>query len=104
MAAPATAPTEDPTREPLGDSISDGYDGRLRVTDDNVGAVLDALESLHLEESTVVVLVADHGEQLDEHGTWGHGQGLWQTEIHVPLVIRVPGGAPRRVATTVPGG
>lgn len=50
-----------------------------------------------LPENALVVLVADHGEALGEHGAWGHGLNLYQEALHVPLAIRGPGVEPGEV-------
>jgi arylsulfatase A-like enzyme len=51
-----------------------------------------SLEALGLWERTVVILAADHGEQLYEHGWIGHNTQLFDDSMRVPLVVRFPGG------------
>lgn len=80
----------------------DLYDGEIAFTDHHVGAVLDELSRLHLSDDTIVVLVADHGEEFLEHGNMRHGSTLYEEVIRVPLIVRVPGLAPRRIAPVVP--
>jgi hypothetical protein len=70
----------------------DLYDGEIRSTDRAVGQVLQALARAHLDESTAVILVADHGEEFGEHGGEAHGWDIYNELIHVPLVVRMPGG------------
>lgn len=77
--------------------LGDVYDGEVRYTDEHVGRLLERLGTLGLAENTLVVLVADHGEEFQEHGGWGHGHSLHREVLHVPLVFRAPGLAPRRV-------
>ena len=43
---------------------------------------------------TLVVLTADHGEELLDHGGWKHGQTLYEEQIHVPLIVRWDGRMP----------
>ena len=78
------------------------YDGEIRFTDGYIGEVLDALARTGLDESTIVVLVADHGEEFLDHGGQYHGHTLYQELVHVPLVVRAPGssraGSSRRCA------
>jgi arylsulfatase A-like enzyme len=50
----------------------------------------------------VVVLTADHGEEFGEHGRTRHGKTLFEEVIRVPLIVRAPGFAPRRVRGAVP--
>src|SRR5439155_26009665 len=42
-------------------------------------------------DSALIILSSDHGESLGEHGKWMHGASLYDTEIHVPLIVKVPG-------------
>ncbi|MCD4748070.1 MAG: sulfatase-like hydrolase/transferase [Thermoanaerobaculales bacterium] len=60
--------------------------------DANVGRLLDALDDLDLTPRTTVVLMADHGEEIMEHGWIGHTRTLFDELIRVPLVIRHPQG------------
>jgi arylsulfatase A-like enzyme len=78
------------------------YDGETREADRLVGELLDLLRSEGLYDRTIVVLTADHGEALGEHGDVGHGLVVWEPVLRVPLVIRDPRNpGPRRVATRV---
>lgn len=76
------------------------YDGEVRYMDGEVGRLLDELRQRARWAETVVVLVGDHGEGLGQHGQLGHGY-IWDEQVHVPLMLRVPGQSPRRVATTI---
>jgi len=67
------------------------YDQALRQTDAAIGRFLDRLSALGVDENTIVVLTGDHGESLGEHGLLGHTQGLYETNLHVPLIVRHPG-------------
>lgn len=87
------------------EAIVDLYDAAVRQNDDDVGAAVAALKELGLWENTIVVLSADHGEELLEHGQVGHASTtqagtLFEEVLRVPLIIRVPGIAGGRV---VPG-
>jgi len=77
--------------------LGDIYDGEVRYTDLHVGRVLARLRELGFEQDTVVVLLADHGEEFYEHGALGHGHSMHDEVVRVPLVIRAPGFTPRRV-------
>lgn len=76
------------------------YDGELRYMDGQVGRLLDALRQRPRWSRTTVVLIGDHGEGLGQHEQMGHGY-IWDEQVHVPLMLRVPGQPPRRVATTI---
>ena len=78
------------------------YDGEIAYTDLHVGRLLEALRASPDWNETVVVIVADHGEEFGEHGHFGHGYSLHEECVRVPLIVRVPGLAPQRVAEPVP--
>ena len=80
--------------------ILDIYDEEILYTDAHVGALIE--DVLRDHPDTVVVLVSDHGEEFLEHGQFGHGIGLWDTLVHVPLVLWAPTLDPARVPTQVP--
>jgi arylsulfatase A-like enzyme len=84
-----------------GQVLDDAYEGEIRYTDEHVGRVLDALERTGLARDTVVVVVADHGEEFYERGALGHGHSLHRELVHVPLLVRAPGTAPGRVRDVV---
>jgi len=82
--------------------LSDRHLARLRttykacvtMTDDWLGAFLDRLWSLGLDDSTAIMLTSDHGVLLGEHDWTGKGSTLLHPElIHVPMLLREPGGA-----------
>ena len=77
------------------------YDGEVAWADHHLGRFLDTLRSRPDWDRTVVVICADHGESLGEGGLRYHGNSLVEPQIHVPLIIRVPGAAARRVAEPV---
>lgn len=64
------------------------YDAEIAFTDGEVGRFLDVLDDISPPESTLVVLTADHGEGLLDHGFMGHGPVLYEETLRVPLVIR----------------
>ncbi len=68
------------------------YDGEIRFTDEHVGRVLDKLKSLGLLDSTVVLIVADHGDEFFEHGNKGHHRTVYDEVLHIPFALRLPGG------------
>jgi choline-sulfatase len=86
----------------FGDKEIDLYDGEIRFTDFHLGRVLDAIKAAGLWDKTIIVVTADHGDGFGEHGIppdKRHGYHLYANETKVPLFIRVPGIAPRRVVT-----
>ncbi len=81
---------------------SDCYDDCIRCLDAKFGAMLDDLDSQGVLENTIVVLTSDHGEEMGEHGLFGHGKSLYGPEIHVPLLIIPPGGLERPAVVETP--
>jgi len=66
------------------------YDGNLAFADQEVGALRRAMEKDGLWERTVVIVAADHGEELFERGWIGHNVHLYEPSVHVPLIVRFP--------------
>jgi arylsulfatase A-like enzyme/Tfp pilus assembly protein PilF len=79
------------------------YDGEVAYTDALIGEFRQALEERDLLASSLVVLTADHGEGLGDHGESSHGFFIYDTTIHVPLIVRPPSavGGGRVVDTAV---
>jgi arylsulfatase A-like enzyme len=80
------------------------YDGNLAFADHEVGALRQKLEQLGLWDDTVLILTADHGEALFEHGYVGHNHQLYEASVRIPLIVRFPKGrgpAGRRIAAPV---
>jgi len=73
------------------------YDAELAYGDERVGELLDHLAAHPAADRTVVVVSADHGRGLGEHGLATHGYDLFAENLHVPLIIYVPGLQPRRI-------
>ncbi len=72
----------------------DLYDGEIKYTDDLIQEVLSALEAAGIIEDTFIILTADHGEQLGQHGHYGH-PGLHEPNIFVPLILWHPSSLPQ---------
>lgn len=66
------------------------YDACIRELDHFTGNLLEALEERGELDNTIVVLTSDHGESLGEHHRFGHRSGVYQTLLHVPLVVHFP--------------
>lgn len=77
------------------------YQGEIAFTDLWLGKVFEALKRLDLDENTIIVLTADHGEEFGEHGSNRHGQSLYREVLRIPLIIRAPGFSPRRITEPV---
>jgi len=69
------------------------YDAELAYLDQHIADVLDTLEYTGLEENTFVMITSDHGEEMYEHGIFFDHHGLYDANIHTPLIARLPGQA-----------
>jgi arylsulfatase A-like enzyme len=67
------------------------YEAGVAELDHYLGELIRELKALKLWDDAYVVLTADHGESLGEHGYWDHGYTLFNAELHVPFVLRWPG-------------
>lgn len=85
----------------FGRALVDRYDGELRFADDHVGLLLRKVEELGLSDDTIVVITSDHGEAFREHRYYFHGHTVYNEELHVPLIMRIPGVSPRWVEERV---
>lgn len=85
----------------FGDSLADRYDSCARYGDDGVQEFVEALRDMALLDKTILIITADHGESLKEHGAIGHGTNLYNENIHIPLIMRIPGIQPRVVEENV---
>ena len=81
--------------------VSHRYDAALRFIDDELGRLLARLAELGLAEDTVVAVTSDHGEEMFDRGYIQHGKTLYEELTRVPLILRVPGMAPRVVREPV---
>ena len=70
------------------------YDAEVAYADLCIAHVLNRLEELGLVENTLLIVGADHGEELDDHGCWFDHHGLYDTNVRVPLIMRLPGRLP----------
>lgn len=76
--------------------FSDLYDESVRHVDRRIGELVSALP-----EETVVLVTADHGEELWEHGSFEHPPRLYQELLHVPLLVRQPDREPATIREPV---
>ena len=68
-----------------------GYDRAVQDADRNLRQLVDDLRKVTGRSSWLLVVVSDHGHSMNEHGLRGHGQSLFQSEIHIPLIFWAPG-------------
>jgi arylsulfatase A-like enzyme/Tfp pilus assembly protein PilF len=77
------------------------YDGEIAYTDQAVGSLLKFLSDTGKINTTIIVLLSDHGESLGEHGEASHGVFLYDSTLRVPLIIQSPGFKATRISQQV---
>ncbi len=87
--------THDPygknARWTYGTSAMDDYDSALSYCDDEIGRLLEKMETRKDKDATAIFLFSDHGELFGEHGFTNHGNTLFQPDVRSLLLVRVPG-------------
>lgn len=80
------------------------YDGEIAYADHELGRLIAWLKQNQLYDRTAIVLLSDHGESLGEHGEQEHGFFVYDSTVHIPLIVKPPAGSgiqPGRVARPV---
>jgi arylsulfatase A-like enzyme/Flp pilus assembly protein TadD len=67
------------------------YNGSIAYVDATVGKLLEYLRNQGLYDNALIAVAADHGESLGEHGELTHSIFLYDSTIHVPLLLKLPG-------------
>ena len=67
------------------------YDGEISYHDVHFNSILDGLARRNLADDTMVIIVADHGEEFWDHGSVGHGHSVYEELLHIPMIVRLPG-------------
>jgi len=66
------------------------YDSSIRYVDDGIKALVTTLDEVGVLDDTIVILFSDHGEMMFRHGIYFDHHGLYDPDIHVPLIVRWP--------------
>jgi arylsulfatase A-like enzyme len=74
----------------FGREPGDRYDEEILYMDHHVGRLLEAMEAKGMFDDSLILVTADHGELLGEHGKMGHGASLYEEEIRVPFLVKYP--------------
>jgi arylsulfatase A-like enzyme len=82
-----------------GSSDVDRYDSATNYCDEQVGRVLDALGARADKDKTATFVYSDHGEAFGEHGFTNHGNAVFQEDVRVLLLAKVPGAVARTIDT-----
>ncbi|HKU41511.1 MAG TPA: sulfatase-like hydrolase/transferase [Polyangiales bacterium] len=71
------------------------YDGEITFWDDNFGKLIAELKQRGVYDELTIVITADHGEEFHEHGGFWHGTTLYDEQLRVPLLVKLPAGEMR---------
>lgn len=85
-------------------SVANAYDGEIATADAIAGDFIESLKRRGIYDRAIIVMLSDHGEGLDQHGEPEHGIFLYREDIHVPLVVKLPGNAMRGSTIAAPVG
>lgn len=97
--SPYTPP--EPFRSRFPATMQGAYDAEIAATDAQIGRLLDGLKASGRFDDTIVVVVADHGESLGEHGEQQHGFFVYDAAVRIPLIVAGPGVPARAVPDQV---
>jgi len=67
------------------------YDAEIKYVDDQIGRLLNHIDTVSDREETMVFILSDHGENIGDHGLMSHNYSVHETLSHVPLIVRYPG-------------
>ncbi len=73
---------------------TDPYSGEIAYADSQLGRILDLLTELGVRDRTLVVMTSDHGEGLGEHNEQTHSLLIYDSTMHIPLILNAPGALP----------
>lgn len=74
------------------------YDSEIAFTDFYIGKLVEKIKELGLYEDSLIIFNGDHGESFGEHNYFRHGAKLYNSTLHVPMIIKLPG---NRLKSTV---
>lgn len=74
------------------------YDGEIAYADSALSHFLATLKRSGAYDNAIIIVVGDHGEGLGEHGEETHGLFLYDSTLHVPLIVKAPANAHRGLA------
>jgi hypothetical protein len=79
------------------------YDGDIAYGDQEFGRFVAQLKKRGLYDRALLVFMADHGEEFQDHGAWLHGRSVFDELVRIPLIVKFPGqrGAGRRIQQQV---
>ncbi len=82
-----------PDPEKWMEALIRSYSYEIEYMDEHVGRLIAGLKQRGLYDDTLIVFTSDHGEEFHEHGGWWHGLSLYDEQIKIPLMMKLPGNA-----------
>jgi len=84
------------------DSLHELYDGEIQFVDRELKKLIDGLHELDAFTNTIMIIVADHGENLYEHDSYlDHSQVVYDTVMRIPCLLNLPGSGAKRISELV---
>lgn len=80
----------DPASAVEREALSYLYDDDIRYIDNKINQLIDYLKTLHILDNSLIIINSDHGDHLGDHNRIEHGNSLYESLLHVPLIIRYP--------------
>jgi arylsulfatase A-like enzyme len=77
----------DPSEAP---ALTALYDGEISYWDAELGKLLDGLRERGLYDDLTIIVTSDHGEEFNDHGGFWHGTTLYDEQVRVPLLVKLP--------------
>jgi arylsulfatase A-like enzyme len=77
------------------------YDGEILYTDRHLERLFIEMKRLGVFDRALIVVTSDHGEEFLEHGGWEHQKTLYEEQLRIPLIVKLPGG--QRGGTRIDG-
>jgi len=78
------------------------YGGEVAYLDSYLGELFDQLKAWGLYDDALIVFTGDHGEEFYEHQGWTHGKTLYEEQLRVPLIVKLPGQASANAVAWAP--
>jgi len=77
------------------------YDAEINYLDEQIGALFAKLKEKELLKNTIFIITSDHGENIGEHDRIDHMMSMYDTTLHIPLIVHMPDGIGKRVPSLV---
>ena len=86
----ARAKMENPDADEFLEPMRNAYIREIEHLDKHLGILFDGLKKRGVYDDTAIIFVSDHGEEFYDHNGWWHGQTLYDEQIFIPLIVKLP--------------